>query len=119
MPCNSQVQQLYMPITAAQREHDDAAADSDAPEPNVEDIPLYLPSSIPKPHLRYMHEHLFVYEFHLQEAQAYEALNKLWYHLQYRAYQWSFMKENVISQSAQTRAWNIISSVERSVQASA
>ena len=108
-----------MPVAAAQRECDDAVANSDAPEPNVEDIPLYLPSSIPKPHLRYMHEHLFVYEFQLQEAQAYEALNKLRYHLQYRAYQWSFMKQNVISQSAQTRAQNIISGVEHSVQASA
>ena len=71
------VQQLYMPVTTAQRERDDAVADSDAPEPNVEDIPLYLPSSIPKPHLHYVHEHLFVYKFQLQEAQTYKALDEL------------------------------------------
>ena len=108
-----------MPVAAAQRECDDAAADSDAPEPNAEDIPLYLPSSIPEPRLRYVHERLFVYEFQLREAQAYEALDELRYYLRYRAYQWSFKKRNVIGQSAQTRARNIISGVERSVQASA
>ena len=36
----SNIQQLYMPIAAAQRECDDAAANSDAPEPNAEDIHL-------------------------------------------------------------------------------
>ena len=59
----SKVQQLYMPVAAAQREHDEAAADSDELEPNAEDIPLYLPASIPKPALHYIHKHLFVYEF--------------------------------------------------------
>ena len=72
-----------MPIAASQREHDEAVADSDELEPNVEDIPLYLPASIPEPALHYIHKCLFVYEFQLQEAQAYEALNELRYHLQY------------------------------------
>ena len=115
----SKVQQLYMPIAAAQRECDEAAADSDELEPNAEDIPLYLPASIPKPALRYIHECLFVYEFQLQEAQAYKALDKLRYHLWYWAYQWNFKKQNIIGQSAQTQAQNIIAHVESSVQASA
>ena len=108
-----------MPITAAQRECDEAVADSDELEPNVEDIPLYLPASIPKPALHYIHKHLFVYEFQLWEAQAYKALDELRYHLQYWAYQWNFKKQNIIGQSAQTQAQNIIAHVESSVQASA
>ena len=108
-----------MPIAASQREHDEAVADSDELEPNVEDIPLYLPASIPEPALHYIHKCLFVYEFQLQEAQAYEALNELRYHLQYWAYQWNFKKQNIIGQSAQTWAQNIIACVESSVQASA
>lgn len=115
----SKVQELYMPVAAVQRERDDELADSDVPEPNAEDIPLYLPSSIPEARRRYVHESLFAFEFQLREAQAYEALDELRYHLRYRAYQWNFKKRNVIGQSAQTRAQNLIARVESSVQASA
>lgn len=108
-----------MPVAAVQRERDNGMADDDTPEPNAEDIPLYLPSAIPDVGRRYIHQRLVSYEFQLREAQAYEALDELRYHLRCRVYEWNYKKRNVVGQSAQTRAQNIIFRVESQVQASA
>lgn len=108
-----------MPVAASQRERDNSMADDDAPEPHAEDIKLYLPSAIPDVARRYIHKRLLSYEFQLREAQAYEALDELRYHLRCRVYEWNYKKRNVIGQSAQTRARNIISRVESHVQVSA
>lgn len=45
------VQQLFMPVVATLWEHDDALADDNAPNPNVEDIPYTYHQPFPMPNV--------------------------------------------------------------------
>ena len=106
------IQELFMPVAAAQWEHDNALANDEVPEPNAEDICLYLPSSIPEASCRYVNVHLWSYEFQLHEAQAYEALDELQYqdhHL--RIFIWIVQKRKCFNGTRLLWSWWLQSSL--------
>ncbi|KZP24407.1 hypothetical protein FIBSPDRAFT_1011668, partial [Athelia psychrophila] len=111
------VQQLYMPEVSPLR----AAADrvSSAQTGNTEsfDIPLYLPSALPR-RVR-VKPILYEYEFRLRSAQAYECLDDLRGHLRMRTHMWQYKNKNVRGQGANTRTNNLLNRVQKKANASA
>jgi hypothetical protein len=111
------VQQLYMPEVSAIRARADRAALDTSPEIAPFDIPLYLPSSLPRGTtcLPILRQH----ESKLREAQALEALDELRDHLRLRTHMYKYKDKNVVGQRASTRCQNIINGVQDKVNASA
>lgn len=73
------VQHLYMPAVSVLQARDDQDASDKTAEQPPQDLPLYLPSSLPT-HVR-CELKLQQYEFRLREAQAYEVLENVHQHL--------------------------------------
>lgn len=110
------VQHLYMPTVSVMRARDDHDASDKTAERPPQDLPLYLPSSLP-PRTQCEHK-LLQYEFRLQEAQGYEALENVHQHLRLRTHLYKHKDRNVSGQCANTRLQNLISRVQGKVNAS-
>ncbi|KAF7972344.1 hypothetical protein HWV62_18114 [Athelia sp. TMB] len=111
------IQQVYMPGVSVIRTRDEqaTAAKSKAVEPF--DIPLHLPSALSR-RLRTSPK-LFIYEFRLRTAQAYEALEELRRHLRLRTHIFHFKDRNVPGQRANTRSQNLVTRAQTKINASA
>lgn len=112
------VQHLYMPEVSALRDHTDHnASDSMAPiEPY--DTPLHLPSSLLCSTACACNPKLNKYEFKLQEAQCYEALDELRAHLHLRTHMYKYKDRNLVGQSANMRCQSLLKKVMKQVDAS-
>ncbi|KZP10423.1 hypothetical protein FIBSPDRAFT_758379 [Athelia psychrophila] len=109
------IQHLYMPEVAALRAREDRAASDSGTEIQVYNIPLHFPSSLTQ--IR-TNAKLYEYEFRLRRAQAYEALDELRQHLRLRSHMYKYKDRHVSGQRANTRSRNLITNVQRRVDAS-
>ena len=111
------IQHLYMPSVSVLRSRDDRDASDKTAERPPQDLPLYLPSTLPV--RTACSTKLQQYEFRLREAQAYEALEDVRQHLRLRTHLYKYKDKNVTGQHANTRSQNLINSVQGKVGASA
>ena len=111
------IQHLYMPTVSVLRARDDRDASDATAERLPQDLPLYLPSSLPG--LASCSLKLQQHEFRLREAQAYEALENTRQHLRMRTHLYKHKDKNVTGQHANTRARNLINQTQGKVNASA
>ena len=111
------VQLLYMPEVSALCVRDDQDASDKSTERPPQDLPLYLPSSLPTgtPCTLKLQQ----YEFRLREGQAFEALENVRRHLRLRTHLYKHKDKNITGQRANTRSQNLINHTQGKVNGAA
>ncbi|KAF7975089.1 hypothetical protein HWV62_10489 [Athelia sp. TMB] len=111
------IQQVYMPEVSVIRAREEQAAANRSKAMEPYDIPLHLPSALTR-RLRTSPK-LFIYEFRLRTAQAYEALDELRRHLRLHTHITLFKNRHVPGQRANTRSQGLLNRAQFKVNASA
>ncbi|KAH7920330.1 hypothetical protein BV22DRAFT_1133151 [Leucogyrophana mollusca] len=108
------VQILYMPVVAV---HQAQAASTGSEKVEPHKFKLLLPSELGRGDT--CDTRLREYEWHLRHAQAHDALNQICQYLRLQSHLYHFKDRNIRGQGANTRARNVLKSVDYKVSACA
>ncbi|KAG1836547.1 hypothetical protein DFJ58DRAFT_734901 [Suillus subalutaceus] len=113
------IQLLYFPSVACLRSSDIKSSIDSTQEEKPTNINLWLPSQIRRETLLPCNDSLSKYEWDLQRAQAFDALDDLCRHLCLQTHLYKFKDAQICSQRANTHAGIIIKNVEINVSVAA
>jgi hypothetical protein len=109
------IQQLYMPGAVVLRNRADRALPDGAAEIKVEDLTLWLPSTVGRKSV--IDRNIQSYEFQLREAQAHEALDEIRDNLRLRAHLFGFKNKFDRGVRQNTRSLHLITRCNGRVEA--